>query len=88
MCFQQLVLNIFSLIELGNIFKTYKDWGVRYKQFIDRVGDILIERLMNAAQSHLEPYCLMCCEKRASDCHRKILADYLVKQGHEVEHTE
>jgi hypothetical protein len=34
------------------------------------------------------PFCLMCCEKHASGCHRKLIADYLVNRGYEVEHLE
>ncbi|WP_245332212.1 DUF488 domain-containing protein [Bradyrhizobium sp. NAS80.1] len=29
---------------------------------------------------------LMCAERRWTDCHRKILADYLIAAGHQVEH--
>jgi uncharacterized protein (DUF488 family) len=82
-------IDYISLIELGNIFKNDKEeWPKLYKQFLGKVGDIVIERLMNALESHPEHYCLMCCEKKSVECHRKIIADYLVKQGHEVEHIE
>jgi uncharacterized protein (DUF488 family) len=77
-----------SLIELGNIFIHYENWRELYLKFMDRVGELLIERLMNALRALPVPFCLMCCEKNASDCHRKIIADYLIKHGHEVEHIE
>jgi len=77
-----------SLIELGNNFMHYENWRELYQRFMDRVGNILIEPLNNALKSHPLPFCLMCCEKKALDCHRKIIADYLIKQGNEVEHIE
>jgi len=77
-----------SLIELGNNFMHYENWRELYQRFMDRVGDVLIELLNNALKSHPLPFCLMCCEKKALDCHRNIIADYLIKQGHEVEHIE
>jgi uncharacterized protein (DUF488 family) len=77
-----------SLIELGNNFMHYENWHELYQKFMDRVGELLIERLMDVLRAHPEPFCLMCCEKQASNCHRKIIADYLVKKGYEVEHIE
>lgn len=77
-----------SMIELGNNFMHYENWRELYQKFIEKVGDMLIERLTTALKTYPEPYCLMCCEKKASDCHREIIADQMVKQGHEVEHIE
>ena len=74
-----------SLVELGNIFLDYEDWRERYSLVLDVAGDLLTERLR-----HLDrPLCLMCAERRVDDCHRKQLAEYLVKKGWgEVEHIE
>jgi len=77
-----------SLIELGNNFMHYENWRELYRGFMDKVGDVLIELLNNALKLHSLPFCLMCCEKKASNCHRKIITDYLIQQGHEVEHIE
>jgi hypothetical protein len=36
-----------------------------------------------------QPFCLLCAEKRAADCHRRLVAEYLVeKKRAEVEHIE
>jgi len=51
---------------------------------LERAGDLLTDRLASVAP----PFCLMCAERRAEDCHRQDLADYLTKQGWEVEHIE
>lgn len=72
----------FSIIELGNVFRDLDDWQQRYRQLMDQVGDLLTRRLVEVPQ----PFCLLCAEKRADQCHRKLIADYLAKNGHEVEH--
>ena len=74
-----------SLIELGNLFLEYDDWEARYKTLLDQSGDLLIGRLAGIPQ----PFCLLCAEKRVSECHRRLIAEYLVeKKGAEVEHIE
>lgn len=77
-------IEYYSLVELGNIFLGYDDWRKRYQQLLDRAGDLLVERL----QSIPMPFCLMCAEKSVAECHRKLIADYLVQKGWEVEHIE
>jgi hypothetical protein len=74
-----------SLIELGNIFREYPDWEARYKALLDKAGDLLVERKSGVPQ----PFGLLCAEKRVADCHRRLIAEYLVeKKGAEVEHIE
>lgn len=74
-----------SLVELGNMFKAYEGtWEIKYKLLLDKVGDLLTEQLKNIPI----PFCLMCAEKLALECHRWLIADYLVKKGWEVEHIE
>jgi uncharacterized protein (DUF488 family) len=73
-----------SFVEMGNVFYGRPDWVQRYRQLIDRAGDMLLARLSEVTG----PACLMCAEKHAAECHRSILTDYLKKQGHEVEHLE
>ncbi|MEI8198112.1 MAG: DUF488 domain-containing protein [Phycisphaerae bacterium] len=73
-----------SFIEMGNMFIGIPDWARRYRQLIERAGDLLTQQLDQVR----EPACLMCAEKRAADCHRSILAEYLTGQGHMVEHLE
>ena len=73
-----------SFIELGNPFMELEDWAKRYRCLMDRAGDLLIERLSQVPS----PFCLMCAEKRASNCHRLIIAEYLITKDYQVEHIE
>jgi len=74
----------YSFIELGNVFLDFEDWQVRYGDLMTKVGDMLIERLLQVSP----PFCLMCAEKAAERCHRAIIAEYLAARGYEVEHIE
>ena len=74
----------YSLIELGNVFRDLEDWQQRYRQLMDQAGDLLTERLLEVPL----PFCLMCAEKRSDQCHRKLIAEYLASNGHQVEHIE
>ncbi len=71
-------ITYYSFIELGNVFRDLDDWPQRYQQLMDQAGDLLTRRLLEVA----EPFCLMCAEKRADQCHRKLIADSLAKNGH------
>jgi len=74
----------YSFVELGNVFLDFEDWQVRYGDLMTKVGDMLIERLLQVSP----PFCLMCAEKAAKRCHRAIIAEYLAARGYEVEHIE
>lgn len=71
-----------SLPELGNVFLGDPHWPELYQELIDKAGGLLTRRL----KDQLEPFCLMCAEKRVAECHRLIIAEYLVKRGNTVEH--
>jgi uncharacterized protein (DUF488 family) len=73
-----------SLVELGNVFLDSEDWMDRYTRLLLLAGDLLTLRLRDIPT----PYCLLCAEKSAVQCHRKLIADYLAKQGHSIEHLE
>lgn len=77
-------ISYMSLPELGNIFIEHEDWQVRYQGLLDKAGGLLIERLLKVPA----PFCLMCAEKKVTECHRSLIADYLVSRGHEVEYIE
>ena len=73
------------LVELGNLFRTYQDWSERYQRLLEQAGELLTEGLKQAEQ----PFCLMCAEKNVTECHRKQIADYLVRRaGYKVEHLQ
>ena len=73
-----------SLTELGNVFLESPDWPALYRELIQKAGDLLTRRLADAQP----PFCLMCAEKRVAECHRRLIADYLVARGADVEHLE
>jgi uncharacterized protein (DUF488 family) len=73
-----------SVVELGNVFMEHADWRERYRDLLEKAGDLLIQRLGNVST----PFCLMCAEKSPAECHRSLIAEYLVSKGHEVEHIE
>jgi uncharacterized protein (DUF488 family) len=74
-----------SFPELGNLFLDYPDWRERYQQLLKKAGELLVSRLSGIP----EPFCLLCAEKRAADCHRQLVAEHLAKtQGFEVQHLE
>lgn len=73
-----------SAVELGNLFMSWEDWRERYRQLWDRAGDVLSERLRRLPM----PFCLMCAEKHAAECHRQFIAAYLLRRGYDVEHLE
>jgi len=70
------------MVELGNLFLDFDDWQTRYRTLLEKAGDLLVERLLGISK----PFCLMCAEKSAEQCHRAIIAEYLVTKGWEVEH--
>jgi uncharacterized protein (DUF488 family) len=73
-----------SLLELGNVFIDYDDWQTRYEQLFLKAGELLTERLGQVKT----PFCLLCAEKRASECHRQYIATYLAQKWGDVEHIE
>jgi uncharacterized protein (DUF488 family) len=66
-----------SLPELGNLFLGFDDSLTRYAAFFERTADLLVGRLLELPG----PFCLLCAEKRVDECHRKVIADYLERQG-------
>jgi uncharacterized protein (DUF488 family) len=74
-----------SLIELGNVFLEFADWQERYRKLLESSGELLTARLVGIP----DPWCLLCAEKRAAECHRQLIAEYLAKhKGDEVHHLE
>lgn len=70
--------------ELGNPFKDDKDWKLKYQLHLEEKGEMLCLKLYELKTS----FCLLCAEKYASTCHRKVISDYLADKGYEVEHLE
>jgi uncharacterized protein (DUF488 family) len=74
-----------SILELGNLFRDLDDWRPSYRALVERVGEFLVGRLAELP----EPFCLLCAEKRVAECHRLIIADFLVTaKSWTVEHIE
>jgi uncharacterized protein (DUF488 family) len=73
-----------SVLELGNVFLECADWRERYRELLEKAGDLLIRRLENLSAT----FCLMCAEKSPAECHRSLIAEYLVSKGYDVEHIE
>ena len=74
----------FSLVELGNKYLGQDDWRERYRELLEKEGELLTQPLLEIST----PFCLMCSEKSSAECHRREISDYLVRKGHEVEHLE
>ncbi len=73
------------ILELGNLFLERADWRPAYRQLLHQSGDLLVARLDGLP----EPFCLLCSEKRAADCHRQMIAEHLVlTRGWTVQHIE
>lgn len=73
------------ILELGNLFLDVEDWRPHYRELLDRSGELLVARLDFLPA----PMCLLCAERRADDCHRKVIADHLVTtRGWTVHHIE
>jgi len=77
-------IQYFSFVELGNLFGEVPDWAERYKRMLDVAGDLLTDRLQSVPQ----PFCLLCAEKRVTECHRRLISDFLAAKGHQIEHIE
>jgi len=74
-----------SLVELGNPFLNEPDWEPRYRQLLEESGDQRTRPLESVPQ----PFCLLCAEKRVAECHRGLIAEYLVRtKGAGVQHLE
>jgi len=73
------------ILELGNMFLELDDWRGPYRGLLAASGDLLTARLGELPR----PLCLLCAEKHVTECHRQMIADYLVaNRGWEVEHIQ
>ena len=77
-------IHYLSLVELGNLFREDAQWRERYCRLLAQAGDVLVERLSDVPG----PFCLLCAEQRAAECHRQVIAEYLAQQGWAVQHLE
>ena len=73
------------ILELGNVFFDLQDWRASYRELLRRSGDLLVARLLEIPA----PFCLLCAEKCAAECHRQMIAEHLVaSRGWDVNHIE
>ena len=73
-----------SILELGNMFRDLDDWHGPYRELFDR-GPVVSQPAGFAPSAVLPDVA----EKKVSDCHRLIIADFLVAtRGWTVEHIE
>src|SRR5208283_940063 len=73
------------ILELGNLFLELDDWHSPYRQLLHKSGELLVARLDTLPA----PFCLLCAEKHVADCHRLIIAEYLIAtRGWDEEHIE
>jgi len=77
-------IDYISVLELGNVFLEYADWRERYRDLLEKAGDLLTQPLENASS----PFCLMCAERSPAECHRSLIAEYLAHKGYDVGHIE
>lgn len=63
----------YSFIELGNLFMELPEWREPYEKLWQMTGKLLMLRLEQVPQ----PFCLLCAEKRAAECHRAIIAAHV-----------
>jgi uncharacterized protein (DUF488 family) len=75
-------INYFWWEELGNPFRNTADWRSRYQMHLDSQWDAL-RGLLEAVP---QPYCLLCAEKLAPNCHRSDIAERLAPLFSEIEH--
>ncbi len=74
-----------SLPELGNLFLGYPDSLERYAAFLPLAGPALFDRI----DAIPGPICLMCAEKKVTECHRRDVAEYLTRsRGWAFTHIE
>jgi uncharacterized protein (DUF488 family) len=78
-------IDYISLPELGNLFLEYDDWPERYERFLTVAGPLLLDRVADVPG----PVCLMCAEKKLSECHRRHVAALLEREkGWRFTHIE
>ena len=76
-----------SFPELGNPFRDVDDWIEPYRRLLETDGSRLTERLVRLVGTGeiAQPIWLLCAEKNPQNCHRTIVAEWLVRSlGKEV----
>lgn len=70
-----------------DILASYKDKKITWSEYEKKYRELLQKRnpLQNCNISELDRICLLCTEKTATQCHRRLAAEYIVKQLSDIE---
>ena len=71
-------IQYYPLVELGNLFLESPDWRSSYGKLLKQTGYLLLTRLDTIPT----PFCLLCAEKKFTDCHREQITEHLKEHGH------
>jgi len=70
-----------------DIFDDYMKNGLEWKdyerRFKDLIGQRKIEQMIN--EDEIDGACLLCCEPEATNCHRRLVAEYLQSHYSDIE---
>ncbi len=71
----------------ADILASYKDKKITWSEYEKMYRELLQKRdpLHNCNISKLDRICLLCTEKIAIQCHRRLAAEYIVKQLSDIE---
>ena len=69
------------------IFDDYKKHGLTWENYECRFNNLINERKIQRLikVDELDGACLLCCEPEATNCHRRLVAEYLQQYFKDVE---
>ena len=84
----ELKIEYYSFKELGNpFFEDKKTWRSSYVKYLEDSGYSMFS-CFNEIQSD-KVFCLLCAEKKVSNCHREQISEHLQRTGYQlIKHIE